>query len=76
MGAIDLAVMNKPTSSASAAKYMTNLMILAMVRTGLLSRGTASSSYIKMYATVRMRDLVLLRYVASEYPHITMSLVR
>ena len=42
-GALDLAVMNKPASSDFIAKDMTNLMIWVTMRTGPLSRGTASS---------------------------------
>ena len=66
MGAIDLAVMNNPASSALAAEGMTNLMIWDTVRTGPLSPGTASSSNRKMYAPAWIQALVLLRYVASE----------
>ena len=74
MGAIDLAVMNKPVSSASAAENMTNLMIWVTVRTGPLSHGTALSSDRKMYAPTKLRALVLLRYPASESPQSIMSL--
>ena len=54
MGAIDLDVMNKPESSALAAKDMTNLIIWVTVRTGPLIRKTASSSDRKMYAPARL----------------------
>ena len=76
MGAIDLAVINKPASSASAAEDMTNLMIWVAVRNGPLSRVTASSSDRKMYAPAWLRDLVSLIYAASEFSQSTMSLAR
>ena len=76
MGAIDLAVMNKPASSASAAEDMKKLMIWATVRTGPLSCGTTSYSNRNMYAPARLRALVSLIYAASEFPHSTVLLAR
>ena len=43
-GTILCAAMNNAASSASAAKAMTNLMIVAMVNTAPLKRGIGSSS--------------------------------
>ena len=76
MGTNSLAVMKSAANSASAADDMTNLMILASVMIGPLSRGMASFSEQKMYAPARLRDFVTFRYAASECAAITMSLAR
>ena len=76
MDAIDLDVMNKPESSALAAKDMKNWMIWETVRTEPLSNRTLSYSYRNMYAPVQLQDLISLRYAASECPQSTMSLAQ
>ena len=68
MGTIDLTVTKRPASSASVAEDTTNLMIWEMVRMGILSRGTGSSSDKNMWDPDRMRALETLRYFASECP--------
>ena len=65
-GDINLAVMNKPESSASSDENMTNLIIWATVRTGPSIRETAQFFKRKMYAHAQLRTLVSLRYEASE----------
>ena len=66
--------MKRPASSASTSEVMTFLMICATVRTGPLyvGAGTFSDSIIR--APARLRDLVTLRYAASECAERTMPL--
>ncbi len=65
-GTISLVVRKSAASPASVAEAMTNLIICAMVRTAPLNLGMGSSSERNMWAPVRLRDLVLLRKLASE----------
>ena len=76
MGAIELAGTNNPASSASAAEDMTNLMIWATLRSGPLSRGTASYSDRNIYEPASLQALVSLRYAASEFPQSTTLLTQ
>ena len=73
-GTISLAVMNRSASSASAAEYMTNFIIWAMVRMGTLCRGLVSSSESDMCAPDRLHCLEILRYAASEWAARRMSM--
>ena len=66
MGNIALSVMKRPVSSASAAKYMKNLMIWEMVIMDPFSPGTGSSSDKNMWAPSQLHALETLRYAASE----------
>ena len=66
MGNIALSVMKRPVSSASAAKYMKNLMIWEMVIMDSFSPGTGSSSDKNMWAPSQLHALETLRYAASE----------
>jgi hypothetical protein len=75
-GTISLAVRKSAASLASAAEAMTNLMIGAMVRTVPLNLGMGSSSERDMWAPARLRNLVLLRKLASECAARTMWLAR
>ena len=68
--------MKRAASSAFAAEDMTNLIILAMVRTGLLKAGAGVSSDRNMWAPARLRDLDPLRKPASVWPASSISLWR
>jgi hypothetical protein len=57
------AAIKSAASSASAAKAMTNLIVVAIVRTVSLKRGDGSSSERKIYAPALLQDQVLLRYL-------------
>ena len=56
--------MNRTAISASSVEDITNLMILAIVRTGPLLVGTGVTSEIMMCAPARMSAFLTLRYVA------------
>ena len=66
--------MKRPASSYSAAEDTENLIIWDMVRMDPLSRGTGSSSDRKMWATVPLQYLEMLRYAALECPDSIMLL--
>ena len=74
MGTISLAVIKRPTNSASAAEAMTNLIIWVMVRMDKLSQGTGSYLDRKMWALSWLRALEALRYAESKCPASIMSL--
>ena len=65
-GIISLAVMKRAPISDSASEDMTNLIIVAMVRTGTLNAGKGSFYDRKIWEPARLRDKISLRYEASE----------
>jgi hypothetical protein len=71
---ISWAAIKRVASSASAAKAMTNLIMVAIVRTKLLKHGNGSSSKRKICAPALLQDQVSLRYPASAWAQSTMSL--
>ncbi len=73
-GIISLAVTKRAASSDSVADAITNLMIWAIERTAPLNRRNGSFSERKMCAPARLRELVLLRNLASKWAQRTMSL--
>jgi hypothetical protein len=68
------AAIKSAASTASAAEAMTNLIMVAIVRTAPLKRGDGLSSERKMCAPALLRDQVSLRYPASAHVQSTMSL--
>ena len=64
-GIIFLAVMYSAAVSASAAEYITALMIFTIVNTGPLSFGFGSFSERKIWAPALLRAFVSLRNTAS-----------
>ena len=71
-----MAVMKRADSSYSAADDMTNLMIWAIVRSGLLLAGMGTSSERNIWDPTRLRALILLRKYASEFPARTIILAQ
>ena len=76
MGTISLAVMCSAPSSASAAEYITNLMIWEIVRIGPFHSGVGSFSDTTIWAPARLRALDLLLNPASEWAARIISLAR
>ena len=76
VGTISLAVMYSAPSSASAAEYMTNLMIWAIVRIGPLHSGVGSFSDKNIWAPARLSALDSLFNPASEWADRIMSPAR
>ncbi len=73
-GTILQVAIKSAASSASAAKAMTNLIMVAIVSTMPLKRGVELSSKRKICAPALLQDQVLLRYPASACVQSTMSL--
>ncbi len=71
---ISFAVRKRAASSDLAANAITNLMIWAKERIALLNHRNGSFSERKMCAPAQLRELVLLRYPASDWAQRTMSL--
>jgi hypothetical protein len=72
-GIISCAVMNIVASSDSAAKAMTNLIILAIDRKAPLNQGKGSSSN-RMSAPTLLQELVLLSISMGTKYHVTCSI--
>jgi hypothetical protein len=60
-GTISRVAIKSSANLALAAETMTNLIMVAIVRTAPLKRGDGLSSERKMFAPALLRDLVLLR---------------
>jgi hypothetical protein len=73
-GTILWAAIKSAASSASAAKAMTNLIMVAIERTAPLKCGDGSSSKTKICAPALLGDQVFLRWPASACAQSTMSL--
>ena len=73
-GMDSLQFMNSAPISASAADYMTALMILAIVNTAPLLGGNIVLLDIKKCSPALLRDFVSERYEASLWPARTISL--